>query len=77
MKKLSFQERMNKGNAFIEENLVICCEELEEWSNTTILADGKVRELTSIIYQDGIDSFSLAVSMIKRHAISFVINSKK
>jgi hypothetical protein len=63
---------------FANEHVVVISEEMLEWTDTSILRDGKVRELARML-RPVADSYALSVaeSYAKRAAFEFVVQQGK
>lgn len=64
------QLQLKTAERFAETNLKQCCVELLDWHNSTILVDGKVRELTTMLIDLGGD-LTLAEHIVTDLAIRF------
>ena len=63
---------------FAKDHVVVICEEVLEWHNTSILREGRVRELARLL-EPLADSYALSVaeSYARRAAFEFVVQNRK
>jgi hypothetical protein len=72
------KEIMDAANAFAREHLPEAAAELVEWSATSILRDGRVRELSRMLARvDESHSLTLAENLIVRAALERVAKESK
>lgn len=69
-------EKLEEAKRFAKDNLEECCRELIEWHDSSVLRDGKVRELAKILSFTGHVTLSVAESLIKRVAYEHICNVK-
>lgn len=71
---MDYPEVMKKAENFAEANLKECAAEMLEWRETSILRNGKVRELAAILHTvDPHYALTLAGNMIKTAAMRKVV----
>ncbi len=65
------------ANKFAAHHLRECAVELEEWDNTAILRDGKVRELALMVepFAGDYHALRIASSIVQKAALKYVINN--
>lgn len=63
------QAARERAEEFCSLHLVQCCRELAEWGKTSVLCDGKVRELAQLFSYAGHSALSLAEAEVKRQAV--------
>lgn len=64
------KEKQVAAEAFCAANLRTCCEELVEWATTSVLRDGKVRELAAMFtWADEIHQLRIAEATVKHAAM--------
>lgn len=67
-------EKLEEAKRFVKDNLEECCRELIEWHDTSILCDGKVREVAKLCSFAGRDALPVAESLIKMAAYERICN---
>lgn len=71
----SLRQILDRGRAYIAENLLEACQELLEWQNTGLLRDGVMREAALILEPlDTHHSMKIAEDEVKRQAMEAVVN---
>lgn len=67
-----------QAEEFAKEHVVVIGEEMLEWQNTSLLREGRVRELSRILTPLA-DSYALSVaeSYARRAAFEFVVQQRK
>lgn len=72
-------EVANKAVKFAEEHIVEMCREMVAWRSTSILRDGRVRELARMLEPLGGDHYALSIaeSYVTNAAFKFVANQGK
>lgn len=70
-------EARARAEEFCAQHLVQCCREMQEWSDTAILPDGKVRELAKLFDYSGHNALALAGAEVKRQAMMAMCGSTR
>jgi hypothetical protein len=64
---------LEQARALVRENLRQCCEEVLQWHDTTILPDGRVREVTNLLEPVmGANALGVAENLVTRAALEEV-----
>lgn len=72
------REIARQAEIFAKENVISLCRELLEWSQTSILREGRVRELANLVRpMAGSDALSVAESYAQHAAFEFVVQHRK
>jgi hypothetical protein len=67
------QQIAKDAEAFAEKHVVEMCKEMLEWSATTVLSEGRVRELSRLVRpMAGYDALRVAESYVRNAAFDFV-----
>ncbi|QNK01752.1 hypothetical protein [Dyella telluris] len=72
-----YVEAMAKAQAMAKEHVGEACAELIEWATTSILPNGRVREIAEVLqgvseYQ----SLTLAQTLVQREALKYVVEKE-
>lgn len=65
-------QRHAEAVAFAKEHMAECVNEILEWQRTSILRDGKVRQLAQLCNHGAGTGLSVAQSLVERAAYEFI-----
>lgn len=71
---INHNQIIDDAKQFAKDNLKECCKELVEWGGSTVLVNGKVRELARMLNPiNGGRSLAIAESIIKTVAFEHIV----